>query len=159
MKGSGKQQPLQLWCLLLSCALACTLSCHAEPLGLYARCKAICRGTPCWINHFFFSVSLSGVQVQCNSCKTSANPQYHLAMSDGSVRNFCSYNCVVAFQVWYLGFLLSSINRVINQILGVLGKIHSCKIRLFFWLFCRICSTNLQEWTLQSYPCLKVKSS
>uniref|UniRef100_A0A8C9F2Y8 TRASH domain-containing protein n=1 Tax=Pavo cristatus TaxID=9049 RepID=A0A8C9F2Y8_PAVCR len=31
-------------------------------------------------------------------CKTSANPQYHLAMSDGSVRNFCSYNCVVAFQ-------------------------------------------------------------
>uniref|UniRef100_A0A8C2U2A7 Zinc finger MYM-type containing 4 n=1 Tax=Coturnix japonica TaxID=93934 RepID=A0A8C2U2A7_COTJA len=43
-------------------------------------------------------VTSSGVQVQCNSCKTSANPQYHLAMSDGSVRNFCSYNCVVAFQ-------------------------------------------------------------
>ncbi|KAI1231229.1 hypothetical protein IHE44_0008166 [Lamprotornis superbus] len=38
------------------------------------------------------------VQVQCNSCKTSANPQYHLAMSDGSIRNFCSYNCVAAFQ-------------------------------------------------------------
>ncbi|NXL93336.1 ZMYM4 protein, partial [Alectura lathami] len=43
-------------------------------------------------------VTASGVQVQCNSCKTSANPQYHLAMSDGSVRNFCSYSCVVAFQ-------------------------------------------------------------
>ncbi|XP_030918883.1 zinc finger MYM-type protein 4 isoform X4 [Geospiza fortis] len=43
-------------------------------------------------------VTSSGVQVQCNSCKTSANPQYHLAMSDGSIRNFCSYNCVVAFQ-------------------------------------------------------------
>lgn len=43
--------------------------------------------------------SLSGVQVQCNSCKTSAIPQYHLAMSDGSIRNFCSYSCVVAFQV------------------------------------------------------------
>ncbi|XP_027575093.1 zinc finger MYM-type protein 4 isoform X3 [Pipra filicauda] len=43
-------------------------------------------------------VSSAGVQVQCNSCKTSANPQYHLAMSDGSIRNFCSYNCVVAFQ-------------------------------------------------------------
>ncbi|NXF98816.1 ZMYM4 protein, partial [Sakesphorus luctuosus] len=43
-------------------------------------------------------VSTSGVQVQCNSCKTSSNPQYHLAMSDGSIRNFCSYNCVVAFQ-------------------------------------------------------------
>ncbi|KAF4022004.1 hypothetical protein G4228_013692 [Cervus hanglu yarkandensis] len=47
-----------------------------------------------------FSVSGSplGVQVQCNSCKTSAIPQYHLAMSDGSIRNFCSYSCVVAFQ-------------------------------------------------------------
>ncbi|XP_039942021.1 zinc finger MYM-type protein 4 isoform X2 [Hirundo rustica] len=43
-------------------------------------------------------VTSSGVQVQCNSCKTSANPQYHLAMSDGSIRNFCSYNCVIAFQ-------------------------------------------------------------
>ncbi|XP_066191466.1 zinc finger MYM-type protein 4 isoform X3 [Sylvia atricapilla] len=43
-------------------------------------------------------VTSSGVQVQCNSCKTSANPQYHLAMSDGSIRNFCSYSCVVAFQ-------------------------------------------------------------
>lgn len=28
-----------------------------------------------------------------------AIPQYHLAMSDGSIRNFCSYNCVVSFQV------------------------------------------------------------
>ncbi|NXG14808.1 ZMYM4 protein, partial [Grallaria varia] len=43
-------------------------------------------------------VSSAGVQIQCNSCKTSANPQYHLAMSDGSIRNFCSYNCVAAFQ-------------------------------------------------------------
>ncbi|XP_061870298.1 zinc finger MYM-type protein 4 isoform X3 [Colius striatus] len=43
-------------------------------------------------------VSSAGVQVQCNSCKTSANPQYHLTMSDGSIRNFCSYSCVVAFQ-------------------------------------------------------------
>ncbi|XP_051493916.1 zinc finger MYM-type protein 4 isoform X5 [Apus apus] len=43
-------------------------------------------------------VTSAGVQVQCNSCKISANPQYHLAMSDGSIRNFCSYSCVVAFQ-------------------------------------------------------------
>ncbi|XP_069731427.1 zinc finger MYM-type protein 4 isoform X4 [Phaenicophaeus curvirostris] len=43
-------------------------------------------------------VTAAGVQVQCNSCKTSANPQYHLAMSDGSIRNFCSYSCVAAFQ-------------------------------------------------------------
>ncbi|XP_028937348.1 zinc finger MYM-type protein 4 isoform X3 [Ornithorhynchus anatinus] len=43
-------------------------------------------------------VTSAGVQVQCNSCKTSAVPQYHLAMSDGSIRNFCSYSCVIAFQ-------------------------------------------------------------
>nr|XP_033811126.1 zinc finger MYM-type protein 4 isoform X1 [Geotrypetes seraphini] len=43
-------------------------------------------------------VTSSGMQVQCNSCKTSAVPQYHLAMSDGSIRNFCSYSCVVSFQ-------------------------------------------------------------
>ncbi|XP_032844860.2 zinc finger MYM-type protein 4 isoform X4 [Tyto alba] len=43
-------------------------------------------------------VTSAGVQVQCNSCKISSNPQYHLAMSDGSIRNFCSYSCVVAFQ-------------------------------------------------------------
>ncbi|XP_067167432.1 zinc finger MYM-type protein 4 isoform X3 [Apteryx mantelli] len=43
-------------------------------------------------------VASAGVQVQCNSCKTSTVPQYHLAMSDGSIRNFCSYSCVVAFQ-------------------------------------------------------------
>ncbi|XP_028675546.2 zinc finger MYM-type protein 4 [Erpetoichthys calabaricus] len=44
------------------------------------------------------SVTTSGVQVTCNGCKCSAVPQYHLAMSDGSIRNFCSYNCVVNFQ-------------------------------------------------------------
>uniref|UniRef100_A0A2K6R9P3 Zinc finger MYM-type containing 4 n=1 Tax=Rhinopithecus roxellana TaxID=61622 RepID=A0A2K6R9P3_RHIRO len=43
-------------------------------------------------------VTSAGNIVQCNSCKTSAIPQYHLAMSDGSIRNFCSYSCVVAFQ-------------------------------------------------------------
>lgn len=36
--------------------------------------------------------------VQCNYCKVTTIPQYHLAMSDGSIRNFCSYNCVASFQ-------------------------------------------------------------
>lgn len=54
------------------------------------------KKNPVWVYLVF---SPSGVQVQCNSCKTSAIPQYHLAMSDGSIRNFCSYSCVVAFQV------------------------------------------------------------
>lgn len=100
MKGSGAAAvPASESEETLSCASVCTSTCHSESLFLYAQCKIICNMTQCCINHFFFSVSLSGVQVQCNSCKTSANPQYHLAMSDGSIRNFCSYSCVVAFQV------------------------------------------------------------
>uniref|UniRef100_M3YU20 TRASH domain-containing protein n=1 Tax=Mustela putorius furo TaxID=9669 RepID=M3YU20_MUSPF len=39
-----------------------------------------------------------GVQVSCHSCKTSAIPQYHLAMSNGTIYSFCSSSCVVAFQ-------------------------------------------------------------
>uniref|UniRef100_A0A3Q2LLU5 Zinc finger MYM-type containing 6 n=1 Tax=Equus caballus TaxID=9796 RepID=A0A3Q2LLU5_HORSE len=45
------------------------------------------------------TVISSGVQVLCHSCKTSAIPQYHLAMSSGAIYSFCSSSCVVAFQV------------------------------------------------------------
>nr|XP_020764292.1 zinc finger MYM-type protein 6 isoform X1 [Odocoileus virginianus texanus]XP_020764293.1 zinc finger MYM-type protein 6 isoform X1 [Odocoileus virginianus texanus]XP_020764294.1 zinc finger MYM-type protein 6 isoform X1 [Odocoileus virginianus texanus]XP_020764295.1 zinc finger MYM-type protein 6 isoform X1 [Odocoileus virginianus texanus]XP_020764296.1 zinc finger MYM-type protein 6 isoform X1 [Odocoileus virginianus texanus]XP_020764297.1 zinc finger MYM-type protein 6 isoform X1 [Odocoil len=44
------------------------------------------------------TVTSSGVQVLCHSCKTSATPQYHLAMSNGTIHSFCSSSCVVAFQ-------------------------------------------------------------
>ncbi|KAM8790029.1 zinc finger MYM-type protein 6 isoform 3-T6 [Rhynchonycteris naso] len=44
------------------------------------------------------TVTSSGVQVPCHSCKTSAIPQYHLAMSNGTIYSFCSSSCVVAFQ-------------------------------------------------------------
>ncbi|XP_054996476.1 zinc finger MYM-type protein 6 isoform X1 [Sorex araneus] len=44
------------------------------------------------------TVISSGVQVSCHSCKASAIPQYHLAMSNGMVYSFCSSSCVVAFQ-------------------------------------------------------------
>ncbi|XP_055257985.1 zinc finger MYM-type protein 6 isoform X2 [Moschus berezovskii] len=44
------------------------------------------------------TVTSSGVQVLCHSCKTSAVPQYHLAMSNGTIHSFCNSRCVVAFQ-------------------------------------------------------------
>uniref|UniRef100_A0A3B4DTE6 TRASH domain-containing protein n=1 Tax=Pygocentrus nattereri TaxID=42514 RepID=A0A3B4DTE6_PYGNA len=44
------------------------------------------------------TVSSSGVAVECNNCKLIQVPQYHLAMSDGTIRNFCSFSCVVSFQ-------------------------------------------------------------
>ncbi|KAK2494672.1 hypothetical protein MC885_004424, partial [Smutsia gigantea] len=43
-------------------------------------------------------ISSSGVQVSCHSCKILAIPQYHLAMSSGTIYSFCSSSCVVAFQ-------------------------------------------------------------
>lgn len=37
----------------------------------------------------------------CNFCQKSSQAMYHLSMSDSSVRNFCSYNCVINFQNQY----------------------------------------------------------
>ncbi|XP_067282641.1 zinc finger MYM-type protein 4 isoform X2 [Pseudorasbora parva] len=44
------------------------------------------------------TVSSSGAPVECNSCKLKLTPQYHLAMSDGTIQNFCSFSCVVSYQ-------------------------------------------------------------
>ncbi|XP_042632889.1 zinc finger MYM-type protein 4-like isoform X1 [Cyprinus carpio] len=42
--------------------------------------------------------SSSDVAVECNNCKLKLVPQYHISMFDGSVQNFCSYSCVLAYQ-------------------------------------------------------------
>ena len=41
--------------------------------------------------------------VSCDQCKEKKQAQYHLTMSDASVRNFCSFKCVTAFQTQYSG--------------------------------------------------------
>jgi len=40
----------------------------------------------------------SNQAVTCDQCRKCVPAQYHLTMSDASVRNFCSYQCVMAFQ-------------------------------------------------------------
>ncbi|XP_077477235.1 zinc finger MYM-type protein 4-like isoform X2 [Stigmatopora argus] len=42
--------------------------------------------------------TLSGSPFPCCLCKTVAIPQFHLAMVDGTIRNFCSYECVSTFR-------------------------------------------------------------
>jgi zinc finger MYM-type protein 2/3/4 len=37
-------------------------------------------------------------RIKCDHCKTLKQPQYHLTMSDASIRNFCTYQCVMSFQ-------------------------------------------------------------
>ncbi|KAM8736654.1 zinc finger MYM-type protein 4-like isoform 2-T2 [Acanthopagrus schlegelii] len=41
---------------------------------------------------------LSGTAFPCCQCRVSAVPQYHLAMVDGTIRNFCSYDCVSIYR-------------------------------------------------------------
>ncbi|XP_045918869.1 zinc finger MYM-type protein 4 isoform X3 [Micropterus dolomieu] len=42
--------------------------------------------------------TLTGAAFPCCLCKVSAVPQYHLAMVDGTIRNFCSYDCVSIYR-------------------------------------------------------------
>uniref|UniRef100_A0A8D0CYH5 TRASH domain-containing protein n=1 Tax=Sander lucioperca TaxID=283035 RepID=A0A8D0CYH5_SANLU len=42
---------------------------------------------------------LTGAAFPCCQCRVSAVPQYHLAMVDGTIRNFCSYDCVSTYRV------------------------------------------------------------
>ncbi|XP_035850806.1 zinc finger MYM-type protein 4-like isoform X2 [Sander lucioperca] len=41
---------------------------------------------------------LTGAAFPCCQCRVSAVPQYHLAMVDGTIRNFCSYDCVSTYR-------------------------------------------------------------
>ncbi|KAL2080385.1 hypothetical protein ACEWY4_024178 [Coilia grayii] len=61
------------------------------------KTELFCSAT-CVTAHRVHTVSSSGTALTCDKCQKTAVPQYHLAMSDGSIRNFCTFNCVVSFQ-------------------------------------------------------------
>nr|CAD7589991.1 unnamed protein product [Timema genevievae] len=51
-----------------------------------------------------YKVSINAVsskRIKCDMCNGVAQAQYHLTMSDATVRNFCSYQCVMQFQGQY----------------------------------------------------------
>ncbi|XP_077301201.1 zinc finger protein without children isoform X2 [Arctopsyche grandis] len=51
-----------------------------------------------------YQVSMNAVssrRTKCDQCKRLQQAQYHLTMSDATVRNFCSYQCVMLFQRQY----------------------------------------------------------
>ncbi|XP_015599139.1 zinc finger MYM-type protein 3 isoform X2 [Cephus cinctus] len=51
-----------------------------------------------------YQVSINAVsarRINCDFCKEYSQAQYHLTMSDATIRNFCSYNCVMNFQGQY----------------------------------------------------------
>ncbi|KAK0136476.1 Zinc finger MYM-type protein 4 [Merluccius polli] len=54
--------------------------------------------TGCLLAHKIQSISSSGTLLPCDNCEMQKVPAYHLAMSDSSIRNFCSLPCVLGFQ-------------------------------------------------------------
>lgn len=55
-------------------------------------------------NFIVFQVSINAVsakRINCDYCKEYSLAHYHLTMSDATIRNFCSYNCVMNFQAQY----------------------------------------------------------
>lgn len=38
------------------------------------------------------------VRLKCDQCRAVKQPQYHLTMSDATLRSFCTYQCVLTFQ-------------------------------------------------------------
>ncbi|XP_050673906.1 zinc finger MYM-type protein 4 isoform X2 [Leptidea sinapis] len=51
-----------------------------------------------------YQVSMNAVssrRTKCDMCRRTALAQYHLTMSDATVRNFCTYQCVISFQGQY----------------------------------------------------------
>ncbi|XP_075995646.1 zinc finger MYM-type protein 4 [Genypterus blacodes] len=52
----------------------------------------------CVMAHKVQMVTTSGTRVKCDTCGKNSIPSYHLAMSDTSIRNFCTLPCVMIFQ-------------------------------------------------------------
>ncbi|KAJ8711642.1 hypothetical protein PYW08_008596 [Mythimna loreyi] len=70
---------------------------RVQPNGLpIMMCSLNC------LNLYQVSVNaVSSRRTKCDMCKRSSLAQYHLTMSDATVRNFCSYQCVMTFQGQY----------------------------------------------------------
>ncbi|XP_069127024.1 zinc finger MYM-type protein 3-like isoform X2 [Argopecten irradians] len=56
----------------------------------------------------------SNQAVVCDQCRKFVPAQYHLTMSDASVRNFCSYQCVMTFQSQFAGGAGKSQTPIMN---------------------------------------------
>ncbi|KAM7362009.1 zinc finger protein without children isoform 2-T3 [Cochliomyia hominivorax] len=75
--------------------------------------------------------AFSRTVTKCDNCSNMATPQYHLTMSDASMRNFCTYQCVMQFQSQFARAPLtldadnsksSSVSSTTHQSSGKSGK-------------------------------------
>ncbi|KAK3525450.1 hypothetical protein QTP86_031539 [Hemibagrus guttatus] len=79
------------------CRVYRTVTEMVESINLEGNTELFCSFA-CVTAHKVQTVSSSGSALECNHCKKVLVPQYHLAMSDGTIRNFCCFTCVISFQ-------------------------------------------------------------
>lgn len=54
-----------------------------------------------FLNYYLNIIFISFFRIKCDHCKSLSQAQYHLTMSDATIRNFCTYQCVMSFQGQY----------------------------------------------------------
>ncbi|KYQ48876.1 Zinc finger MYM-type protein 3 [Trachymyrmex zeteki] len=78
--------------------MMCSLNC----LTLYQTTWSLYTFGHCHSQVINVSINaVSAKRINCDLCKEYSLAHYHLTMSDATIRNFCSYNCVMNFQAQY----------------------------------------------------------
>ncbi|XP_077403926.1 uncharacterized protein LOC144036874 isoform X3 [Vanacampus margaritifer] len=86
-------------------SLPCTMCRSPRPLADMVHNKSatddsvsLFCSSSCIMAFMVQSVSSSGTHLNCENCGKNALPAYHLAMSDTTIRNFCTLPCVMTYQ-------------------------------------------------------------
>lgn len=95
LKKYKEKNPVTSTCTM--CRSARTVSEMVENANPDDSVNLFCS-TSCIMAYKVQTVSTSGVRLSCDTCSKISVPSYHLAMSDTSIRNFCTLPCVLAFQ-------------------------------------------------------------
>lgn len=84
-------------CMMASKIQAISASGTARSTWKDLQCTG-CKTCPVELLSFSFSCS-TGVTLNCDNCSKMTKPACHLAMSDASIRHFCTLTCAMSFKV------------------------------------------------------------
>ncbi|TNM92912.1 hypothetical protein fugu_018314 [Takifugu bimaculatus] len=102
--------------------------------------------TSCLLASKIQAVSASGIQLNCDNCGESTLPACHLAMSDASIRNFCTLTCAMSFKLIFIHLILFKENPTAAANPPVAPDRSHCE---FFkppgMLLCSQCQRNLDK--------------
>ena len=86
----------------LFCSSSCVMAFKVQTVSASGTTRLWCLRQYCTHEHCLLiklAFFLKGARLCCDNCGKHTVPAYHLAMSDTSIRNFCTLPCVMAFQV------------------------------------------------------------